>query len=184
MTFTTLSEVTHKTGWRLPFNDKSEPNDIMKALEIMNGNIEKHKNNPKFYQTVATYYAKVEKDMDKAILYLKMALYTEETSAAHFLGIIYDDGWDDGFYGDGEKLGIEDDEKAEKYYRLSIEAGDESHESTYYLGNLLKRQGRYKGALKCYSNAVDDEYIGIQDSMRYILNKMGVTVDVMRKLVC
>ena len=93
------------------------------------------------------------------------------TSAAYYLGRVYQDG-----------LGVlPDDEKAEKWFRRSADTGNVH--SLYVLGNLLQEQGRLSEAVTWYERACES---GSQYA-QYFLGKMyllgnGVPKDVSKAI--
>ena len=92
----------------------------------------------------------------KAVLYDEDTSWAEQEEAVHTLERL----WDEGLTVAAHQLGkcyrdglgvIPDDEQAERWFRLSAQAGNDY--SQYALGKLLQEQGRIQGALRWYEQA-------------------------------
>lgn len=92
----------------------------------------------------------------KAVLYDEDASWTEQEETVRTLERL----WDEGLTVAAHQLGkcyrdglgvIPDEEQAERWFRLSAQAGNDY--SQYALGKLLQEQGRIQGALRWYVQA-------------------------------
>lgn len=112
----------------------------------------------------------------KAVLYNEDASWAEQEEAVRILEQLWDEGltvaahqlgkcWRDG-------LGvITDEEQAERWFRLSAEAGNDY--SQYALGKLLQEQGRIQEALRWYeqASAQGNQYANYRLGKLYLTGK-------------